>query len=222
MPISELFSQPMVFVAWLVAVIFVITIHEFSHALAATLLGDDTAKDNKRLTLNPFSHVSFLGLAMLVLLGFGWGNPVPFNPYNLKKRRLYSALIALAGPISNLFMALLCLLFFKLIFHGVHPFFAVFGGFPGFDISLTAVFFSLVIFINFILLIFNLIPIPPLDGSKVLFALLPDDRFLYFKQKFEAQGPIILLILIFADSFLGVNVFGRVFAYFIELVAAFI
>ncbi|MFA6537646.1 MAG: site-2 protease family protein [Patescibacteria group bacterium] len=222
MPISELFSSPMLFLAWLLAIVFVITIHEFSHALMATFLGDSTAKDNGRLTLNPLSHVSLFGLFMLVLIGFGWGNPVPYNPYNLKNRKFGPALVALAGPLANLVMAIICLIFFKLIFSEIHPFFAVSGSFFGGSINLGAVFLSLVIFLNLVLLIFNLLPIPPLDGSKILFSVLPDHKFAEFKQKFETQGPFILLILIFADNFLGVNVFGRIFAIFLNFIAKII
>ncbi len=216
MSISQLFSNPVVFLAWLLAIILVITIHEFAHALTATLLGDNTAKDEGRLTLNPKSHVSGFGLLMLVLVGFGWGNPVPFNPYNLRNQRFGPALIAIAGPLSNLLLAIFFIVIFKLIFPLMHPLFAVYGGFLPESLNLLAIFLSAVIFLNLILMLFNLLPIPPLDGSKLLFAFLPDHKFASFKEGFEKNGPFVLLGLLLLDTVMGVNIFGRIFGGFIS------
>src|SRR5690554_3478331 len=102
MPINLLFEQPALFVAWVVAIVVAITIHEFSHVLAAFLQGDSTGKFLGRLNLNPFRHVDPLGFILLVVAGFGWGRPAPFNPQNLKHPRLGTMLVAFAGPLSNL------------------------------------------------------------------------------------------------------------------------
>ena len=101
MAINLLFTQPSLFFAWIIAVLVAVTVHEFSHALVATLLGDRTPGDHGRLTFDPRAHVDMLGLFMLVLVGFGWGKPVPFNRHNLRFPRWGSTLVALAGPFSN-------------------------------------------------------------------------------------------------------------------------
>ena len=106
MLILSLLDQPMLLAAWLIAIVLVLTIHEFSHALADTLLGDPTAKMSGRLTLNPLAHISWLGFFMLLVVGFGWGKPVPYNPYNLKYPRFGAAIVAFAGPFSNLISAI--------------------------------------------------------------------------------------------------------------------
>lgn len=210
MPILDLLSQPIVFIAWLAAIIYVLTIHEFCHALAGTWLGDSTARLAGRLTLNPLSHVSWLGFLMLLLVGFGWGKPVPFNPYNLKYPRIGPALVAIAGPLSNLISAIIFIVIFKIFFPMVHPLFLVASDVTADSLNLAAVFLSLAIFLNLILMIFNLIPIPPLDGSKILFAVISDAKYAGIRHTLEDRGPMILLIIIMMDSFIGTNIFGSI------------
>lgn len=206
MLISQLFHDPSTFLIIVLAIIYALTIHEFAHALAATYLGDNTAKYSGRLNLNPLSHMEFFGTLMLLFAGFGWGKPVPVNPYNLKWKRWGSAVVSLAGPLSNFVSVAL--------FAGVVSFLAQFMPSAG---TLVFDFLFYLIFINFILGVFNLIPIPPLDGSKVLFAALPAHMD-GFKRKFTVNGPWILLALIFLDNFVGINIFGHIFAFFINLI----
>lgn len=205
MLISELFSDPKLFLIIILSIIYALTIHEFAHALAATSLGDNTAKYSGRLNLNPLSHMEVFGTLMLLFAGFGWGKPVPVNPYNLKWKRWGEAIVSLAGPMSNFISVV--------IFSGLAFILAGFVS-PG---SLVFTFLFYLIFINLILGIFNLIPIPPLDGSKVLFAVLPV-RFDQFKRQFTVYGPWILLLLIFLDNFVGINIFGHIFGFFINLI----
>lgn len=163
MILSLLFEQPLVFVGWAIAMVLAISFHEFAHALTATYLGDQTARLQGRLTVNPLSHLDPIGTVLMLTVGFGWGKPVPFNPYNLKFKRFGPALVALAGPLSNLLMLLVALLFYKF-------------GYPLLDLAPEnglQVFLELFIMINLVLMVFNFVPIPPLDGSKGLFALLP-------------------------------------------------
>ncbi|RJR10323.1 site-2 protease family protein [Candidatus Parcubacteria bacterium] len=206
MLISQLFSDPAIFLIVVLAIIYALTIHEFTHALVATSLGDNTAKYSGRLNLNPLSHMEVFGTLMLLFAGFGWGKPVPVNPYNLKWKRWGSAAVSLAGPLSN-FVSVA-------IFAGVASMLVQFMPSAG---SLVFDFLFYLIFINFILGVFNLIPIPPLDGSKVLFAALPAHMD-GFKRKFTVNGPWILLGLIFLDNFVGINIFGHIFSFFINLI----
>ncbi|MFA6307833.1 MAG: site-2 protease family protein [Patescibacteria group bacterium] len=205
MLISTLFSDPSMFLVVVLSIIYALTIHEFSHALVATYLGDNTAKYSGRLNLNPLSHMEFFGTLMLLFAGFGWGKPVPVNPYNLKWKKWGSALVSLAGPVSNFISVA--------IFVGIVHILIKFVN----EGSLVFDFIFYLIFINFILGIFNLIPIPPLDGSKVLFAALPAHMD-EFKRKFSVNGPWILLGLIFLDNFVGINIFGRIFGFFVNLI----
>ena len=116
MPIQYLFTSPVLFCAWLVAIIYVITVHEFSHALAGHWQGDNIAEDAGRLTLNPLAHINMMGLGLLILIGFGWGKPVPYNPYNLKAKHWGSALVGFAGPIANLLSVIVFALVLKVVF----------------------------------------------------------------------------------------------------------
>ncbi|MFA5047915.1 MAG: site-2 protease family protein [Patescibacteria group bacterium] len=208
MPINWLFQQPAFFVAWVVAVVITLSWHEFSHALTALWFGDSTAKDNGRLTLNPLVHIDILGFFMLLVAGFGWAKPVPVNPYNLKKPRLAMGVISFAGPLSNV----LAMVIFGLIFKAVSP---VLG--PD---NLLVNFLFMLALINLSLFIFNLIPIPPLDGSKVLFSLLPD-KFDNFKYKFSINGPFILFGLILLDSVFNLGIFSALFNFVMSFLYKF-
>lgn len=195
------------FIVGVPAIIIAIVIHEFSHGLAAYWLGDDTAKDAGRLTLNPIPHIDLWGtiiipLIMLVTSGaaFGWAKPVPFNPYNLKYSRFGPALVAIAGPFSNFIIAIICLIAFKILTPYLNT-----------ETNLLMIFLINLLVLNLFLMIFNLIPIPPLDGSKVLFAILADAKYVNFRDLLERQGPIILLLLIVFDNFMNLGVFNFIF-----------
>ena len=207
MIISLLFENPIMFFAWVASLIIAITIHEFAHALAATSLGDPTAKLQGRLTLNPLSHLDPWGTLLLLLAGFGWGKPVPFNPYNLKNAKVGSAIISLAGPLSNFILVVV----FSLILKFIYPLLGL-----GFDSALYYFLYTLVL-INAILMAFNLIPIPPLDGSKILFAVLPDSMD-NIKEVLERYGFMILIMLVF----LGGGIFSRYIYFVINIIERFI
>lgn len=204
MIISFLFSEPILFIIWFVAIAYGITVHEFSHVLAAYLQGDDTGERMGRLTLNPLAHIDGIGLIMLLFVGFGWGKPAPFNPHNLKNQKWGEPIVALAGPVSN-FLSVMIFMF------AANALVGILG-----PMNLLIQLLSFLILINMVLLIFNLIPIPPLDGSKVLFEILPQ-KYNHIKDQLNRNGPIMLIMLIIADNFLGINIFGRIFDIFFKL-----
>ncbi|MDR3552059.1 MAG: site-2 protease family protein [Clostridia bacterium] len=175
----------MIFMVITMAVITLVSLpfHEFSHALIANALGDQTAKRVGRLTLNPLRHLDVLGTICLVLAGFGWAKPVPVNPSNFKHPRAGMALTALAGPISNLFLAF------------VAEFFLIVMKTP--SDSLNYLFLFYFIYINVMLAVFNLIPINPLDGSRILALILPR-RAEAFLSRYEQYLMIVVFILIFS------------------------
>jgi Zn-dependent protease len=157
-------------------------VHEFAHAATAVALGDDTPKWQGRYTLNPKAHIDPIGAVLVLLTGFGWAKPVQWNPSNIRiDPKAGSILVALAGPLSNLLLA-----FLTAIVIGMDPFAA-----PMFT-SFLLNFMS----INVLLFVFNLIPVPPLDGSHILFALLPGDSFRWRKQM-QQYSMLILLVVIF-------------------------
>lgn len=210
--LATLFSNPMVFVLWALAVIYAITTHEFSHVLMARLLGDDTGEKMGRLTLNPLVHIDALGFLLLIVAGFGWGNPAPFNPYNLriKNTKIGSALVAMAGPFSNLISVVIGIAIVRLVFPSL-----------GQD-NLLIQFLGFLIMINLMLMIFNLIPIPPLDGSKMLFGILPNNRVWQTREEMlERHGPWILLALIMLDSFGNIGIFHFIFQWAVGIVSRF-
>lgn len=176
-----------------IPILICLTIHELSHGLVAYVLGDDTAKRAGRLTLNPIRHVDPLGFIMLLVARFGWAKPVPVNLSNLKNPRPGMALISLAGPLSNFLLTALILLFqvplIRLYSSGG------IGHYAADAILLCSQ-------ISVILGIFNLLPIPPLDGSKILFSLLPDKQYILIL-RYERYGMILMLILILAGVFSG-------------------
>lgn len=192
-----IFQQLDTFVFFVVALVLAISIHEFSHAWAATMLGDPTAKMAGRLTLNPLSHLDPMGTILLFLVGFGWGRPVPYNPSFVKKGRWGEVMVALAGPLSNIILAFLFALPGRiyLITHQALP------------ESPIYVFLAIVVTLNIFLAAFNLIPIPPLDGSKILYLILANFGVRHAQiMAIERMGPMLLLILIFADRLIGTNI----------------
>ena len=207
MILGLLFEQPMVFVAWLIAIIFALTIHEFAHALMATLQGDPTPKLMGRLTFNPLAHVDMTGFLALLLVGFGWGKPVPVNPVYFKNKKWGDTLVAFAGPLAN---------FISIIIFGIILKILISTTYLGPD-NLLIMFLFFMIMINVVLGIFNLIPIPPLDGSHILFNILPS-QFNELKYKLAKNGPWILLIFIMADRFLGIGLLRGLFSFFYSFV----
>ncbi len=176
-----------------IAVLFLsIIVHEVSHGFAALFLGDPTAKYAKRLTLNPISHIDPLGSIVVPILTslipgnfvFGWAKPVPFNPYNLRWKKWGEAFVAFAGPLSNILIALVASVVFRLSQIGY------------FDLGASAGLLLIIVIVNISLAIFNLMPIPPLDGSKIFFALLPL-RFYKVREFLERHALVYVLVFIF-------------------------
>ena len=172
------------------AALLCITFHETCHGLAAFWLGDPTAKRAKRLSLNPLRHVDWMGLAMLALVKFGWAKPVPVDARNFKNPKLGMALTALAGPAANVLLAYLGLVGYYLCLAAYHLTAAPF-------LSFILQFFYLLTVLSAGLAIFNLFPVPPLDGSKILFSLLPD-RAYFVLMRYERYGSLLLMALLLA------------------------
>jgi len=184
MLIQLLFVNPVLFLMVAVAIIFAISIHEYSHAQMAYFLGDSTAKYQGRLTLNPLAHIDPFGTILLFIVGIGWGKPVPFNPYNLRSQKWGPALVSLAGPLSNFLIALIVGLPLRFLELSV----------PG-----LVTFLSIFVLLNINLGVFNLIPIPPLDGSHLFFALFPSLENM--KTSFFRGNPLLVLVVILLMAF---------------------
>lgn len=209
MILNLLFTRPEQFFIWILALVAALTVHEFFHAFVARALGDRTAEDAGRLTLNPVKHLDPFGTILLLTVGFGWGRPVPVNPYNLRSPRWGNVLVSAAGPLSNLLMVVVFGLGFRFAFASARL---------GPD-NLLVGFLAALVLVNLILFVFNLIPIPPLDGSKVLFGLLPRTAAPVVAY-LERTGPLLLLLLFLVDGFGGLNLFGTLFSTFGRLVSA--
>lgn len=171
----------------IIALILSTVIHEVAHGYSALLLGDRTAELAGRLTLNPLKHLTLMGSVIVPILtsfagiGFGWAKPVPYNPHNLRAGKWGEPIVALVGPLSNLLLAVVFAFFLR--FNPSNPFFFI------------------IIIVNCSLLVLNLIPIPPLDGSKLLFALIPQ-RFYSIRQVMEAnQLYLLIAIMLFWGAF---------------------
>ena len=176
--IENLISSPLSFLASLLAIVIAITIHEFSHALAADRLGDPTPRLQGRLTINPLAHLDPIGTLMLILFRFGWGKPVQFDQFNLRNPRRDTMLISIAGPASNLLTAVLAAILLRFL--------------PSSLLSLLIL--QPFIVISVVLAVFNFVPIHPLDGGKILSGLLPLSLAKEWEQ-IQAQFGTLLLIM---------------------------
>jgi len=190
-------SNPVVALAWVAAILFSLTIHEFSHALVSGWRGDRTAEREGRLTLNPLAHLDITGFIPILLLGFGWAKPVPYNPYNLKNPKWDSVLIALAGPVSNFLLAALSALAIRFLV----------GSQIVTSLNLLIVFLFLLIILNLFLMFFNVVPIHPLDGSKLFFALFDAPRYARLREFVAVRGPQVLLLLVILSFVTRFDVF---------------
>jgi len=180
------------------AAIIGLTVHEFSHAYIASLLGDNTAKEQGRITLNPLKHIDWLGFFLIIIAGFGWAKPVSFNPQNLKHKHRDEILISLAGPFSNLLLAIFFFIVARSLFNLDYFHFT--------DTGLICV--NLLILwgiINLGLFIFNLIPLPPLDGSHIYLTYLSaiNPRLMVQLYKYGTMG---LLGIIIAENYFNLNI----------------
>lgn len=178
------------FIFSIIILIFSVVIHEVSHGYAAFLQGDNTARFQGRLTLNPLKHLEWFGSFILPVISYlfggfiiGWAKPVPFNPYNLRNQKWGEAIVAFAGPLSNICIA---------IFFGLLIRFGVTESFGQAFFHIT----TMIVFINLVLATFNLIPVPPLDGSKILFSILPY-HMQGVRDFLEQNGVYILLFFVF-------------------------
>lgn len=194
--ILNLINNPLIFLAYLVSFFVSLTLHEAAHAWAAYKLGDNTAKEMGRLSLNPLKHIDPWGAIFFFIAGFGWGNPVQFNPARLKNPKRDSILVALAGPAANLILAI----FFSLIYRL----------FPASDA--IGQFLTLLVSINIIWMIFNLLPIPPLDGSHILAVFLPQRAYFVLQQ----IGLPLLLILLFFSPYIH-NIISYLLAFILKI-----
>ncbi|WFD08797.1 site-2 protease family protein [Tepidibacter hydrothermalis] len=174
------------FLIILPGILMAISIHEFGHGYAAYILGDDTAKKSGRLSLNPLKHIDPIGFLMLIIVHFGWAKPVPINSNRFKHKRIGLFLVSIAGVICNIILAIICIYLYKYELRYVNMY------------ALNSIILSAVS-INIGFAVFNLLPIPPLDGSKIILSILPN-RLHYYYFKYEYIGSIILIVLMFTDN----------------------
>lgn len=176
-----LVQNPLAFIIFMTGLVISIGLHEFAHCFVTDRLGDPTPRIKGRLTLNPLAHLDPIGTLAIILTGFGWGKAAPYDPYNLKEPVRDAALIAAAGPASNLLIASILSILLK---------FGIGGEF-------VALFSMQLIFINLALALFNLLPVYPLDGGKIMRALLPQQASLEYEAVMNRYGTLILIMLVF-------------------------
>lgn len=185
MLLFDLFTNPFSFVLYLLAIVIAITVHEFAHAYVTDYLGDPTPSVQGRVNLNPASHIDPVGMVFLLFFGFGWGRPVEFDPFNLKDPRKDAAIIAFAGPASNIILAVISSVIAYLIV-----------GIQGsIMIDILFIFLRIFITLNLFLAFFNMIPVHPFDGFKIVGGLLPREKAAEWYQ-LERYGFIFLILLI--------------------------
>lgn len=194
-------------------ILFALTIHEYAHGWVAYKLGDPTAKDAGRLTLNPLAHLDPIGTLMLFIVRLGWAKPVPVNPYNFRDPRRDMMWVSFAGPSSNFLAAF----FLAIVFKFVAGSFPYGGGGSFLDVILIMLRWG--ILINIILGVFNLIPIPPLDGSKILMGLLPPAYAYQFAQ-LERFGPFLLIFILMFSYMMRLNIFWVLISPFVAIFSA--
>ncbi len=184
------------------ALLIAITFHEFAHARMAFHFGDSTAKGQGRMNLNPLSHLDPIGTLMILIAGFGWAKPVPINPNNFSSYRTGLRWVSFAGPLANFILGFVSLFTFYLLVQS------------GFSVALVYDFIAVLVSLNVMLALFNLMPIPPLDGSKILMSFLPT-KYLGYYRMLEQYAMMILLI------FLVTGVFGMIIFPLANLVIGF-
>lgn len=192
--LGQISNSPLAFLYWLIALIVAITIHEFSHALVADRLGDPTPRLQGRLTLNPLAHLDPLGTIMLIIARFGWGKPVVFDPFNLRHPRRDAAFISLAGPASNLILASVCALVLRFLFSFHVPIASSYSALALVNYLVIGLLQPIIV-LNVVLAVFNLVPIHPLDGFKIVGGILPEE-YAHQWAELEPYGLIFLLFLI--------------------------
>lgn len=178
--IDLLQTNPSIAIAFIIALIMSISVHEFAHALAGYLQGDMTARDAGRLTLNPLAHLDPIGSLFMLFLPVGWGKPTPYNPYHLRNAKWGPLIVGLFGPLSNLCLTIVSGIAFVILAPNL-----------GLD-NLLVVFLLYLYVLNIMLMLFNLVPIPPLDGSQILLTMLPD-RYNAFKHFLVTNGWYLLI-----------------------------
>jgi Zn-dependent protease len=190
-------------------ILLALTFHEYAHAYVAHRFGDDTAKQNGRLSLNPLRHLDPLGTIMIFLVHFGWAKPVPVNPYRLRNPKKDMLWISAAGPLSNMILALISGLLLRFIFAA--------AGMPGQNSLMSLVMFMLIMSlqINLALAVFNILPIAPLDGSKILAGLLPA-RYENAIAQLERYGPFVLIGLIIIGRVADIPILGALIWPFVK------
>lgn len=192
----DILNQPALFISRIIALVVALSIHEFSHALSSFQLGDTTAQRAGRLTLNPLAHLDPIGSLMMIMVGFGWAKPVPVNPANLRGDRLRSmGLTAAAGPISNILQAFVFAIPIRFGWVGFDMSFA-----PNAILPSLAQVLSVLVWVNLLLAVFNLIPLGPLDGYKVLMGLLPTKVAMQLEPLGQYGSLLLVLLMVFGQG----------------------
>lgn len=198
--------EPATLIARLIVLVIAFTIHEFAHAWTATRFGDDTPRLNGRLTLNPLAHLDPMGSLLLLVAGFGWAKPVPVNPYALQRSSPAGLMwVSLAGPLSNFMMAILAAVPFRVGLVNLYDAWGTNTSFLPTPAQILVEFLS----INLILMLFNLIPLAPLDGDKILEYFLPPSWARTW-ENIRPYGPMILIVLAVVAPYFGIDVIGWV------------
>jgi Zn-dependent proteases len=195
---SSILARLQIILYTIPALLIAFPVHEFSHGLTAYLLGDPTAKREKRLTLNPIRHLDLFGTICLLLFGFGWAKPVPIDPRNFKNPKGGMAVTALSGPLSNLILGFLSVVLMLATYAAS----AGVSGIAADIVGILITFFSISAQINISLCLFNLIPLPPLDGEKIIALFLPDSAEA-FLQRYGMVFQLLILFLLFSNILTG-------------------